>query len=198
MPERRRYSPSTERNQAPLLAVLRRLLPASGLVLEVASGTGQHGAHFAKALPDIAWQPTDLNEDMLDSIEGWGDGLANLQAPLRLDTCGPWPIEHADAVFCANMIHISPWEATVGLFEGAAKVLCAGAPLITYGPYRVDGAHTASTNATFDRSLQGRDPSWGIRNVEALEELADAGGLHLEERVAMPANNFVLCFRRRG
>lgn len=195
----KRSSPASVRNREPILAALRPRLPAAGLVLELASGTGEHAVHCAAALPALQWQPTDLDPDALASIAAWRDEaqLPNLRAPLPLDALRwPWPVERADAIFCANMVHISPWEVSVALFAGAARVLPAGAPLCTYGPYRFDGAFTAPSNQAFDASLRQRDPRWGVRDVAELSKLASQHGLALEETVEMPANNHVLLFRR--
>ncbi len=195
----KQHAPATERNQEAILEVLARALPASGLVLEIASGTGQHAVAFARAFPGIAWQPTDVEPRSLASIEAYRAeaSLSNLRAPLVLDvTAEPWPVTEADAIVCINMIHISPWEASVALFGGAARRLPPGAPLVTYGPYRFDGV-TAPSNEDFDRSLRSRDPRWGVRDVAELRALADASGLELRETVAMPANNHTLVFRRR-
>ena len=197
--DRRLHWPAPERNRAPIFDVLARALPPSGLVLEVASGTGQHAAYFAARL-DLVWQTSDPAEENLRSIDAWAqhEGLPNLPASLQLDvTMSRWPLERADAIFDANMVHIAPWEAATGLFRGAGTLLTSGAPLITYGPYRIEGRHTSPSNEEFDQSLRARDSSWGIRDIEALTELADESGLDLEERVAMPANNFTLIWRRR-
>lgn len=189
--------PAPERNREPILEVLTRVLPAKAHVVEIASGSGQHAHAFASARPGWTWQATDLDDENLASIRAWqGEGPANMLPPLRLDVCAPWPVTEADAVLCANMIHISPIEASEGLMRGAAKLLASGAPLITYGPYLVDGKHTAESNARFDASLRSRNPTWGLRSIEALEAMAGAQGLRLEEQVAMPANNFILVFRR--
>lgn len=195
----KRFAPAAERNRGPIVEVLRRVLPPSGLVLEVASGTGQHAAFFAEQLPSLRWQPSDAAEGALQSIRSWVDEerFDNLMSPLELDVCSAqWPIDEADAVLCINMIHISPWEATEALFEGAGKLLAAGAPLVTYGPYRVHGAHTAPSNAAFDLDLRSRDPRWGVRDIDALAELARGTGFVLEERVGMPANNMTLVWVR--
>jgi SAM-dependent methyltransferase len=199
-PGQRLSAPAAERNAAPILDVLRSTLPARGTVLEIASGTGQHAAHFAAALPDLVWQPSDADPRARASIAAWGAylGLANLLAPLDLDVMSePWPIAAADAIVCINMIHISPWEATVALMQGAGARLPAGGVLVTYGPYRRGGAHTAPSNEAFDADLRARNPAWGVRDMEAVEALAEASGLVCEARVAMPANNFSLVFRRR-
>lgn len=196
--DERRSAPATLRNRDPILAVLRPLLPETGLILELASGTGEHAVHFARALPQLEWQPTDLDDASLASIVAWRDeaALPNLRAPLPLDaTHTPWPIERADAMFCANMIHISPWPASVALFAGAGRVLPPGSALFTYGPYRFAG-EIAPSNLAFDESLRARDPSWGVRDVEDLKALALRHGLALEETLALPANNHVLVFRR--
>ncbi|HLU67572.1 MAG TPA: DUF938 domain-containing protein [Kofleriaceae bacterium] len=194
-------SPAAERNAEPLRLVLSRVLPASGLVLEVSSGGGQHAEHMARALPGITWQPSDIDEQALDSIaETVAEaGLGNLRPPVRLDaTWDQWPVERADAVVCVNMVHIAPWEAALGLMAGAARLLAPGGPLVTYGPYRFSGQFTAPSNQAFDRSLRARDPSWGVRDVDDLAAAAARAGLGLEEVVPMPANNHVLVFRREG
>ncbi|MFK7999831.1 MAG: DUF938 domain-containing protein [Polyangiales bacterium] len=189
--------PAPERNRDAILGVLQRVLPHEARVVEIASGSGQHAHAFASAVPTWTWQATDLDEENLASIRAWqNEGPANMLPPLRLDVREPWPVTQADAVLCANMIHISPIEASEALMKGAAMLLPAHAPLITYGPYLVDGEHTAESNARFDASLRSRNPAWGLRSVEDLETMARAHGLELEERVAMPANNFMLVLRR--
>lgn len=192
------FAPAAERNRRPILEVLRRVLPTSGTVLEIASGTGQHAAFFAEHLPALRWQPSDAAPDALRSIESWVTeaGRENLLAPVELDVSAQtWPIASAEAALCINMIHISPWESSEALFAGAGRILAEGAPLITYGPYRVNGEHTAPSNAAFDESLRSRDPRWGVRDIDALELLARKTGFALEERVAMPANNMTLIWR---
>lgn len=190
-------APSAERNKEPILRVLRRVLPPSGLVLEIASGTGQHVAHFARALPGLEWQPSDPDPGSRASVLAWTKELANVRAPLDLDVRRPWPPERANAVVCINMIHIAPWAAAEGLVAGAGTVLESGGVLFLYGPYRRFGRHTAPSNEAFDASLRGQDPEWGVRDLEAVEKLAAAAGLGLEEVVAMPANNFGVVLRRR-
>lgn len=195
----RRSSPSAARNRDPILAVLRRVLPAEGLVLEIAGGTGEHAVHFAGALLGLEWQPTDPDEESRRSIAAWRAeaGLPNLRAPLALDvTQVDWPVERADAIVCINMVHISPWAATVGLLAGAARRLPTGAPLVIYGPFRQAGVPTAPSNEAFDQSLRARNPAWGLREVEAVAAEAARQGLTLEEIVPMPANNLALVFRR--
>jgi SAM-dependent methyltransferase len=194
----KRHAPATERNRAAILAALAETLPARGLVLEIASGTGQHAAAFAGALRGIEWQPTDGDPAAIESIAAWREEakLPNLRAPIVLDVEAAWPVERADAVVCINMVHIAPWSAALALFAGAARVLPAGAPLVLYGPYRFAGEYTAASNLDFDRSLRARDPSWGVRDVVDLEAAARAAGFTLEAILAMPANNHVLVFRR--
>jgi SAM-dependent methyltransferase len=198
MTDARLYAPAALRNRDPIQAVLADVLPAAGTVLEVASGTGEHAAHLAQAFPRLRWQPSDPDPTARASIAAWGAalGLANLAPPLALDAALPsWPIEQADAVLCINMIHISPWAATEGLVSGAARLLPPGGLLYLYGPYRRGGAHTADSNAEFDRSLRGRNPAWGVRDLEAVADLAAAHGFSPPEVTAMPANNLSVIFR---
>lgn len=192
----RLVSPSAERNQGPILAVLSRILPASGDVLEIASGTGEHVAHYAAALPGLYFQPSDPGEEQRASIDSWADGAANIRRSIALDTTGIWPDGPFNAVLCANMIHIAPWQATIGLVAGAALVLRPGGQLITYGPYRREGRHTAQSNAAFDADLRERNPEWGVRDLEAVSELAHSYGFLVPDIIDMPANNLILVFRR--
>jgi SAM-dependent methyltransferase len=191
-------SPSVARNRDPILAVLRRVLPSTGTVLEIASGTGEHATYFAAAFPGLTWQPSDPDEQALRSIAAHrATGLPNLLAPLSLDAASPkWPVAHVDAVVAINMVHISPWRATQGLMAGAGRVLPPGGVLYLYGTYKENGAHTAPSNAAFDQDLRGRDPEWGVRDLEEVVELAEANGLRLVERIAMPANNLSVIFRK--
>jgi len=196
---RRRHAPATLRNRDAILAVLRRVLPASGTVLEIAAGTGEHAVYFSAAFPSLTWLPTDGDPDAVDAIAAARDdeGTSNLLAPLYLDvTTGPWPVDAVEAVFSANMIHISPWSTCLGLLAGAGRHLSRGGVLVLYGPYRIGGAHTAPSNAAFDRDLRSRNPAWGVRDLEAVVEAAGREGLHLEETVAMPANNQIVVLRR--
>ena len=193
-------APAAVRNAEPILEVLRDALPQRGTVLEIASGTGQHAVHFAAALPGIVWQPSDADARARASIDAWRthSGLANLREPLDLDVCRePWPIEAVDAIVCINMIHIAPWEAAQALMKGAGARIASGGSLVLYGPYRRGGAHTAPSNEAFDADLRSRDPAWGVRDMEEVEALAQAQGFACEARVAMPANNFSLVFRKR-
>jgi hypothetical protein len=192
-------APAVARNRDPILAVLRDVLPAAGIVLEIASGSGEHAVHFAAALPHLAWQPTDPDSEARGSIAAHAAraGLANLLPPLELDASAPvWPVTRADALVSINMIHIAPWRATQGLMAGAARLLSAGSPLYLYGPYREHGRHTAPSNAAFDASLQARNPAWGVRDLDAVVALAAEHGLTLQHTVAMPANNLSVIFRR--
>jgi hypothetical protein len=180
--------------------VLRGILPDKGLVLEVASGSGEHVLAFARAFPHLLWQPTDADPVGLRSIDAWrtAEGRPNLLAPVHLDASSPeWPIEEAQAILCINMVHISPWEATEGLMAGAGRLLRAGCPLYLYGAYRQQGVETAPSNEAFDRSLRARNPLWGLRNIEDMIAEAGRQGLDLEAIVPMPANNLSVVFRRR-
>lgn len=195
----RLFAPATQRNREPILAVLRRVLPPRGLVLEVASGTGEHATHFAAALPEITWQPSDPDPDNRLSVAAWAVELqtTNMRPPLALDVrADAWPLTHADAVVAINMIHIAPWEATLGLLRGAAAILPAGAPLYLYGPYLREGHPTAPSNVAFDQSLRERDPSWGVRDLGAVVAAAAPCELVFEEVVEMPANNLSVVLRR--
>ncbi len=195
------FAPAAERNRQPILDVLSRTLPPRGLVLEVASGTGQHAVFFSEHLPSLRWQPTDTSPEALASIASWveEERRENLLPPIELDVHWPtWPVERADAMLCINMIHISPWQATEALFAGASRLLSEGAPLITYGPYRLHGEHTAQSNAAFDESLRSRDPRWGVRDIDELTAVATASRFELRERVDMPANNMTLVWVRSG
>ncbi len=196
----RLFAPATQRNRAPILDVLSRVLPSQGLALEVASGTGEHAVWFAQHLRPLEWQPSDADPAMRQSISAHAraSGVKTLRAPLDLDvTMRPWPIARADAVVCINLIHIAPWSAAEGLIAGAARVLPTDGVLYLYGPYRRDGRHTSPSNAEFDESLRSRNPDWGVRDVEAVTALAEREGLELSELVEMPANNLSVVFARR-
>ena len=191
----RRQAPAAARNRAAILEVLRPHLPAHGLVLEVASGSGEHTAHFAAALPHLTFQPSDPDPAARTSIDAWAEGLANVRPALTLDAAaGTWPIERANAVICINMIHIAPWTAAVGLIHGARRLLPANGSLFLYGPYFRHGVTTAPGNLAFDRDLRARDPSWGLRDLDAVASLAAAHGFSAPQTVEMPANNLSLVF----
>jgi len=196
----KRHAPAAVRNREPIAAVLTEELPAGGVVLEIASGTGEHVVHFARTYPHLTWQPSDPDADARDSIATWREeaGLPNLLPPLALDAAAAeWPVERADAILCINMVHISPPASAEGLLAGAGRLLAPGAPLILYGPYLEEGVETAPSNLDFDRSLKARDPRWGLRQVRWVDELAGRQSLHRTRRVAMPANNLMLVYRRR-
>jgi SAM-dependent methyltransferase len=200
MTDKRRFAPATERNREPILQLLQDVLPQSGLVLEVASGSGEHGVYFARALPGLDWQPTDPSPQARASIEAWiaAERLENLRAPLELDAASDsWPVTSADAAVCINMIHISPWEATEGLLRGAGRILRPGAPLVLYGPYRRGKRPLEPSNAAFDESLRSRDPRWGLRELDDVARVAQGNGLVLEGEVEMPANNLLVIFRKQ-
>jgi hypothetical protein len=197
----RQHSPAAERNRGPILAELQRLLPASGEMLEIASGTGQHAAHFAAALPGWRWWPSDGDARSAASIAAWCENLANVQAPLQLDVLADtWagvPPE-IDALFCANLLHISPWATCAALMRGAARHLSAHGLLLLYGPYIVDGETTAPSNLGFDTDLRARDAQWGLRRLSDVVAQAQAAGLDLRQQVAMPANNLMLVIERHA
>lgn len=196
---RKYVSDASDRNKQPILDVLSEVLPESGTVLEISSGTGQHAVHMAGALPGIVWQPTDIDPQFRESVEAWRaeSGLPNILPPLHLDvTEHPWPVARADAIFNANMIHIAPWECCLGLLDGAARVLPEGSALVMYGPYKIGGEHTAPSNEAFDANLQSRDPSWGIRDLDVVAAEAKSRGLALVRTYQMPANNLSVVYRK--
>jgi len=193
----RRSAPAVLRNRDPIVEVLEEWLPKSGLVLEIASGTGEHVVYFAARFPNLAWQPSDLHPDALRSIMAWRkeSDLSNVHEPLLIDaSSSDWPIHHADAMLSINMVHISPWTAALGLIDGAARLLGPGAPLILYGPWLKDDIPTALSNLDFDQDLKSRDPEWGLRRVEDFAAAAAERGMMLEETREMPANNLMLLF----
>ncbi len=191
------FSPAAERNREPILEVLTRVLPASCRVLEIASGTGQHAEHFARARPGWQWQPSDADAVSLPGIAARCAGLRNVAAPVPLDVLQPWPAALAgfDAVYCANMLHISPWPTCAALMNGVAHALVPNGALVIYGPFIVDGEPTAPSNAAFDASLNARNRDWGLRRLSDVVAEASAAKLRFEQRVAMPANNLMLTFR---
>ena len=199
------HSPAAERNRAPILERLRALLAPSGEALEIASGTGQHAACFAAALPGWHWQPSDRQEDAFDSIRAWAAqaGAGKVRAPVQLDVRAPrWPAQGPaftqpfDLIYCANMLHIAPWACCAGLMEGAARHLAPSGRLVTYGPFLEDDLPTAPGNLAFDASLRERDPAWGLRRLEDVRQAAQQANLQLQERHALPANNLLLVFGR--
>jgi hypothetical protein len=198
-PDARRFAPAAQRNREPILGVLQKVLPPSGLVLEVASGSGEHAVYFGAAFPALVWQPSDPEGRDRASIAAWiaHTAVANVRAPLDLDACATrWPVERADAVVNINMIHISPWAACVGLMRGAAALLAAGAPLVLYGPFRRGGRHTAPSNADFDRVLQAQNPQWGVRCLDEVAAAAASHGFSAPAVFEMPSNNLTVLFRR--
>jgi SAM-dependent methyltransferase len=195
----RLHAPSAGRNREAILAVLERALPRAGLVLEIASGSGEHAVHFARALPGLTVQPSDPSPEALASIAAWTkeSGLGNLRPPLLIDATAPdWPIDAADAILCINMIHIAPWAATEGLFRQAGRLLSPASPLYLYGPYRRPDRPLELGNAAFDESLRARDPAWGLRDLTAVAALGAAAGFGPPEVTEMPANNLSLVFRK--
>ena len=194
----RRSAPAALRNRDPIADVLADWLPASGMVLEVASGSGEHVVHFARRFAVLEWQPSDMQEDALQSVVAWRAeaALPNILPPIVVDAAAPsWPIQHADAVLNINMAHISPWAASLGLLDGAARILPGGAPLILYGPWLSDEIDTAASNLAFDADLKGRNADWGLRRVENFAREAGKRGFSLVDRRQMPANNLMLLFR---
>ncbi len=194
------YAPAAARNRQPILGVLRQHLPPRGLVLEIASGSGEHITHFAQASSAaLVFQPSDPGAAARASIDAWTAalGLTNVRPAIALDAAqADWPVHSADAVLCINMIHIAPWTAAVGLFSGAARILAPGGLLFLYGPFRRNGRHTAPSNERFDMDLRGRNSAWGVRDVEAVSALAAGNGFAPPLVEEMPANNLSLVFRR--
>ena len=196
----RRSAPAAQRNRDPIAEVLAEWLPERGVVLEIASGTGEQAGHFAERAPGLEWHPSDVHADALGSIRAWRDdsGLSNIREPIVVDaSSADWPVERADAVLSINMVHISPWASALGMIENASRLLGAGAPLILYGPWLKDGIPTAASNLAFDADLRRRDPQWGLRRVEDFAQSASGKGLDLAEIRQMPANNLMLLFRRQ-
>jgi len=199
----RLQAPAAQRNRDLIADVLAKALRPTGLILEIASGSGEHCLRFAERFPEAVLQPSDPSPRARGSIDAWAEvaaqtsGVTNIKIALDLDASKPdWPIQSADAMICINMIHISPWEATLGLFKGAAKYLTAGGTLVTYGPYMREGAHTSEGNRAFDLDLRAENPQWGIRSIEALDDVAKANGLAMTDVIDMPSNNFCLIFRK--
>jgi Protein of unknown function (DUF938) len=199
MGDDRQYAPATLRNRDFILAVLRSVLPTTGVILEIASGSGEHIVHFARNFPALIFQPSDPEPDALLSVAAWvkATRVTNVRAPIVLDASQSfWPIAGADGIICINMVHISPWEATLGLFKGAAAILPPASPLYLYGPYKREGFATAPSNQAFDRSLRDRDPNWALRDLEVVVAIAQSAGLSAPVITEMPANNLSVVFRR--
>ena len=201
MNDLRQRAPAVERNRAPIVEVLRKVLPERGLALEIASGSGEHAIYFAQQFPRLAFLPSDPDETARNSIAAWigASNLSNILPPIALDAAAAsWPVEKADAIICINMTHISPWAATEGLFKGAARLLAPGALLYLYGPYKRGGAHTADSNQAFDDWLHENNPQWGVRDLDLVSDCAARNDFSKPEIVEMPANNLSLLFRRRA
>jgi len=201
LPDGRLVVSSADRNRGPILKVLERVLPKTGLVLEIASGTGQHVVHFAQALKGLSWQPTDIDAACRRSISAWlaTAELANVRQPLDLDVRAlPWRVPTLDAIVCLNLIHIAPWSVATALFAGAGLALRETGLLYLYGPYSVQGRHTAPSNAAFDSALRAQNSEWGLRDLEEVESLAKDQGFDLAETIEMPANNLSVLFQKRG
>jgi len=202
--DRRMFSAAAARNVGPILAVLKQFLPTHGVVLEIGCGTGEHVVHFAEAMPNLTWLPSDPDSDARASTSSWikFTGLRNVLPPLDVDVCAKaWGVEQTapfDAIVSLNMVHIAPWEASLGLFAGAGRLLRAGGFLILYGAFMRNGAHNAPSNAAFDASLKAHNPSWGVRDIADLERVAESSGLSLRETIEMPANNMSLVFGKSG
>jgi hypothetical protein len=201
--DERLYAPATERNRKAILSVLKSILPMQGKVLEIASGTGEHITFWAPYFPNITWQPSDPDPMHLASIEGWIAQLpaANILPPIQIDvTNQTWSIDSVEVILCVNMIHIAPWEACLGILQGAQSLLSKGGLLYLYGPFKQQGKHTAPSNEAFDLSLRAQDPSWGVRDLEAVIDSAQKHDLHAQQVIPMPANNLsvVFCKRSKG
>ncbi|WP_026605627.1 DUF938 domain-containing protein [Methylocapsa acidiphila] len=197
MEDLRLHAPAALRNRDAILDIVQAHFPATGLILEIASGSGEHCVHFAEKLRNHAIQPSDPSPRARASIDAWiaTAGLPNVKAAIDLDSSHrDWPVKAASAIICINMIHISPWSATEGLFAGAARILPPGAPLLLYGPYKRDGAHTSKSNEDFDRALRHENPEWGVRDLERVAEIAGLKGFSAPAVFEMPANNLTLLF----
>ncbi len=197
----KRHAPATDRNREPILSVLSRVLPPSGTVLEIASGSGEHAVFFASRLPGVMWQPSDPDDAARASVDAYREetGLANVLPARALDArddADVWGIARVDAIVCINMIHIAPWSSCEGMMRGAGRLLGPGGVLFLYGPFTRDGAHTAPSNASFDESLRARDPAWGVRDVADVTREAETNGLAHVETAPMPANNLAVVFAR--
>jgi hypothetical protein len=199
MSDHRQYAPATLRNREFILDVLRDVLPKRGVILEIASGSGEHVVQFATGFPGLVFQPSDVEPEALESVAAWAKatGVTNVRAPVVLDASqSPWPIASADGIICINMVHISPWEATLGLIKGAAAILPPTSPFYLYGPYKREGFATAPSNQAFDRSLRDRNPNWGLRDLEEVAAMGRSVGFSVPVVTEMPANNLSVVFRR--
>jgi cyclopropane fatty-acyl-phospholipid synthase-like methyltransferase len=202
--DQRMFSAAAGRNSPPILEVLKRVLPANGVVLEIGCGTGEHAVHFAGAMPGVTWLPSDPDSDSRLSTARWiqSKGLSNVLLPLDIDVCAKsWGVEQTapfDAIVSINMVHIAPWAASLGLFAGAGRLLRVGGLLFLYGAFMRDGVHSAPSNAAFDATLKARNPSWGVRDIAELERVGESSGLSLRETIEMPANNMSLVFSKSG
>ncbi|WP_417622696.1 DUF938 domain-containing protein [Parasphingorhabdus sp.] len=194
-----RHAPATMRNRDAIADLLRNILPAQGMILEIASGTGEHAVYFGQQFPELIFQPSDPDPECCQSIAAWTkrESMSNVLPPLQLDAqAGRWDVAKPAAILCINMVHISPWESSIGLFAKAASLLDPGAPLYLYGPYLRDGVETAPSNLDFERSLKSRDLRWGLRDVGDMDALAARNGFDRESLVEMPANNISLIYRK--
>lgn len=201
----KKHAPATLRNRKPILAVLKDYLPKHGTILEIASGSGEHASYFVQHLPNHYWQPSDPDEKSRDSISAWWweIQLNNILPPLNIAAQDDvWSIENiksplpVTAIVCINMTHISPWTSSIGLFKGAARILPEDGILYLYGPYKIDGEHTAPSNEQFDKNLRSQNPEWGIRNLNDIKDLARQNGLSLIKTIPMPANNLSVIFKK--
>ena len=201
----KRYAPATERNRDPILDVLQTYLPEQGTVLEVSAGTGQHAAFFAPRLASRYWLPTDVDEASLSSIQAWRETsqAPNLLAPQCLDVLDTrWLVEDTElpepvsAMVNINMVHIAPWPCCEGLFDGAQRILPPQAVVLMYGPFKQAGEHTSPSNAAFDQQLKAQDARWGVRDLEAVVEVAKTRGFHCQAVIPMPANNLMVSYNR--
>ncbi len=200
-PDEQKHAPATLRNRDAIVAVLRDILPERGLILEIASGTGEHAVYFGRAFPGLTFQPSDPDPACCQSITAWTEreGSSNILPPLQLDAQAPqWDVQNVAAILCINMVHISPWESSIGLFDKAGKLLAPGAPFYLYGPYLRDDIETAPGNLAFERSLKSRNLRWGLRDVADMDALAARNGFTRESLVEMPANNISLVYRKQG
>lgn len=200
-PAEQRHAPATLRNRDAIVAVLRDILPDQGLILEIASGTGEHAVYFGRNFPDLTFQPSDPDPACCESIAAWTkrEGVANILPPLQLDAqAAQWDVQDVAAILCINMVHISPWESSIGLFDKAGRLLAPGAPFFLYGPYLRAEVETAPGNLAFERSLKSRNLRWGLRDVADMDALAERNGFVRENLVEMPANNISLVYRKQG